>query len=1193
MKNSLIIPLKEAKELEQVGGKAVNLYKLMQAKLPVPDGFVISTEAFRSAVDGKVSDELTDDIKNEFSKLNSNFVAARSSATAEDMAGASMAGQYETYLNLSSAEELISGIEKCWKSLRSERTTAYLKEHGLDLEQVAMAVVVQKQVQADVSGVLFTVDPKTGCREEMLIEAAWGLGEGLVSGEVQPDLICINSHEGEVKSYHVADKVQAMFPGKKGFLPVEESLRKKACLTYEQIVSLQKLGQLSEKYFNYPQDIEWAIEQNEVYMLQTRPITTLEEADSYNSILKNIKVELKEQADEGHGPWVRHNLGETLPHPTPFTWDLVSKFMSGDGGFGQMYKDLGFKPGPKVLDGKSFLKNLGGQVYMDCSLMTEMFSENYPYLYDAEKLKENPDASQSPPTLPNGSMKELNEAAEQSISVSKKLGELAVNLDKEFDEEFVQEVLKWVKEQEEVDLKSLSETELIELWNKQSAKVMTDFGNKAFMPSMVEALALENLKSFLEEHSWNEDPERLLSIFSVSSKLDRTLLSNIDLADINSGKVELADWLNEHGHRAPGEFELATPRWIERPEDVKALAKQMKGEKKLAEIHEQRLGEASQALEKLKLELSSKQYADLTCRVDLVQRYCRFREDGKYYLMKAYSVLRTTSQEFTQRLHLGDDLYFLNQNEVFEALNTGFVPKDKITKRRTAYQVEKRLHLPHVISEDNLNEIGSPAIQQSGDFLKAHSVSNGTCKGVVAIVSSPEEVKSLPEGAVLVCPSTDPSWTPLFVNSSGLVLERGGALSHGAVVAREMGLPAVVIDGATKILKEGEEITVDADSGCIYRQGADKEIDPSMDVNIERALVPPPVSSKESKANRLGVLAAVLWGIILAGIYLLPEQVLHNPVISLIDAAIWPLIRQFGMVWAVAFVAVLFAVIPILMQKYLTDNKRLYEGKMRSNLLLKEAKKFPEDSPRRKKMEELASPITMRVLKVSMVPLAFILGPMMMIFMWFPDRVDPLSWSAEPGRMVSIVAEIDGDTKEGVTLTVPTPLSLNNGQSEMKSLPPIRQELEELRHEWRNVSDMEDLPWEVQSAGDSTRQIMLASLNSFLSEGIPAQKVSWRVNVPENAVGAHHVNLLVGDKEAASFNLVFGQVEAPEVGTIFPSHDALKSVTVNYPRSLHKGVFWAPLAKIGGPAWDFGWLGVYLLVYLPLMFIAKILFKVP
>lgn len=1193
MNTPFIIPLKEAFDLNLVGGKAVNLAKMIQAQLPVPDGFVVTTSAYKSASDGKVSEKLAAQIKKAFVDLDCSLVAARSSATAEDMEGASMAGQYETYLNLKAAEDVIDGVEKCWKSIRSDRTAAYLNQHNIDPNEVAMAVVVQKLVQADIAGVLFTVDPKTGSRDKMIIESVWGLGEGLVSGEVQPDVITVNNNIDSVESYTVADKKKALYPGEKGFQSVKEEVRKKACLQFKEILKLKQLGQVAVKHFEQEQDIEWAVEKGVVYILQARPVTTLSEIDAYNSLVHKTKIELTDLIEKGHGPWVRHNIGETLPHPTPFTWEVISRFMSGDGGFGQMYRELGFTPGPAVLNGTGFLKKIAGEVYMDCSLMTEMFAEKYPFKYDVEKLRSNPDAAQNPPTIPTGSVKELNAAAKQSVEVAAKLGKLAASLEREFDEIFVPELTAWLDDQDKIKIEKLSDDDLIKTWEEQEHKVMTEFGKKVFLPSMVEALAVENLRSFLEEHCWYEDPKTLMSTLSVSTKVDQTILSNIELGKVHSEEMPLQDWIKKHGHRAPGEFELATPRWSERPEDVLKLAENISVEADLAEIHTNRVESANESMERMRKYLSLKKYKDFEDRVKLVQRYSRFREDGKYYLIKAYSVLRKTALEFGRRLELNEEVFYLKPHEVLDAVKTGFIPGDKVIIRKLEYEAEKRFRLPHVISSEDIESIGVIKKRPVSASIQAFSVSNGTCSGPVKIVKSPEEIAEFPHGAILVCPSTDPSWTPLFVKAAGLILERGGSLSHGAVVAREMGLPAVVIDGATEIFNDDELISVDADSGWIYRDGAEESLTDESEKSVQWALVPPPVSRKEKRVNQLGLIAAVFWALFLGAVYLLPPEVLLNPIMSNIDFSVWPLIRSFGMVGAVAVVAVLFALVPIVMQKYMTDNERLYEGKKRANNLLREAKKLTVDSPRRKHYEELAAPITKRILKASMVPLAFILGPMMMIFMWFPERVDPLSWSADPGRMVSIVAEVDGDETENIILEVPVGLSVNGTQSEVKKLPPVRTELEELRNEWKKASDMKDLPWEVQSAGDHARQLMLASLNSYLREGVPHQKVSWLVNVPDNAFGSHDVKLTIGKNIAAKFELVFGTSEPPQRGMIKMKNPSLKSVTVNYPRALHKAVFWSPFSSIGGPQWDFGWLGVYLLVYLPLMFVAKFVLRVP
>ncbi|MDF7826627.1 PEP/pyruvate-binding domain-containing protein [Pontiellaceae bacterium B12227] len=1173
----MIIPLSEALNVELVGGKAINLAKLMQAGLPVPGGFVVTTAAFKQAADGTVSKSLAKEIREALKPLAGKRVAARSSATAEDMAGASMAGQYDTFLNLETEEQIVDAIEKCWRSVKSDRTTAYLDEHGIDLDEVAMAVVVQQQVSAEVAGVLFTVDPQTGSRDNMLIEATWGLGETLVSGDVQPDVIRVAAKMDEVLSYDVADKKHAIYPGGSGLESVPEEQRTKACISYESIIRLRELGVLAEAHFGGPQDIEWAVEDGEVLMLQARPITTLEETDAYNQLIDGTKAYLFQRLEKGAGPWVRHNLGETLPHPTPLSWSLVSSFMSGTGGFGKMHEQLGFHPGPAVSE-RSFLDRVGGEIYMDCSLMTELFSEGYPFAYDPAALRTDPDAAQNPPTVPNGSLKEIGQAAKLATSAAAKIEALTKDLDQKFDDEYVPKVLAWSEAQEALDLSTLGNAELIELWKTQAVTALDDFGAMAFLPSMVEAVAVEELRQLLNEHLWDDEPDELVSTLSVSSMPDRTMASNIALKEL-----QLESWLAEFGHRAPAEFDLASPRWRERPDAVSAMAEQVAGSD-LEALHQDRMKAADEALEQLRTTLSPDVFVKVKTASDVVRRYLRFREDGKFYLMRAYSVLRLTALEFGRRLEVGEDIFFLEPDEIFQALETGFVPKDRIAGRKLSYQVEQRLSLPHVIEADDVPMIGSALVRADGPVLEAHSVSNGSVSGPVSIVLTPEAGGAMEEGAILVCPSTDPSWTPLFAKAGGLVLERGGSLSHGAVVAREMGLPAVVLDGATELLTEGESITVDANAGWIYREGADADVE---DARIPRSMVPPPPCAKDAKANRLGLIMALVWGVLLAAVFLLPPNVLHDPFMGLLDVLIWPLVRSLGMIGTVAIIACVFGLVPILIQRFITDNARLFEAKRRSGALRKAANKLPADSERRKAMEALAAPVTNRILKASMVPLALILGPMIMVFMWFPMRVDPASWNAEPGRMVSVVAEIDGDCQEAVRLNVPAPLALDSDAEQM--LPPIRRELEELRTEWKQESDLSDLPWEVQSAADHTRMTMLASLNAFLAEGVPAQKLTWLIHVPESAGGLHPLTLMVGDTVAAEFNLVFGSSVPPEPAAFAEVSPEVTSITINYPRSLQKVSFFT----VPGTKKDLGWLGIYLLAYLPAMFIAKGALRVP
>jgi len=1188
----LVVSLSDATDIERVGGKAVNLSLMLNAGLPVPNGFVVTTAAYRDyAEKAEFPPSLRQAIYTAYKAMGAPLVAARSSATAEDRPDASMAGQYDTYLNLSTAEALIDAVQKCWASVKGDRITSYLHEHDIPAEQVAMAVVVQELVHADCAGVLFTCHPRTGATDEMLIEGSWGLGEALVSGDVQPDVIRVGYDTCEVREYQVSDKQQQLLPGGAGMEPVPEPLRKKACLNFDQIQRLWKIGHRAVTHFEGPQDMEWAFCDNQLYVLQARPITTLEDVQAYHRVLANTKAQLEKASQQGQGPWVCHNLSETLPHPTELTWSVVSQFMSGAGGFGQMHRDVGFEPSD-LANEQGFLERIAGQVYMDCSRLPEMFCQDYPFVYDVDLLRTNPDAAQQPPTVAKGTFSQLAAAGKLGIKVTKKLHALASDLDAQFDGPFVAEVQAWCQAQDDINKVDLDNGALFELWESQHRKVMDEFGKMAFLPSMVEALATAELRAFLDEHVWDEDPDELVHCLSVSSKADLTLLANVELAEVADGTRSLDSWLADHGHRGPGEFDLASPRWFERPNELEQMAEQLKGNETIGALHAKRFDQARACIERLKQVIEPCLHRALDDHVEWLQRYCRFRENGKYYLIKAYAVLRKTALEMGRRLHVNEAVFFLRPHEISSALRTGFVPEDRIIQRRQTHEAETRVRLGFVIEAADIATLGASPQMSNDSQWQGFAISCGVNSGPARIVYSPESAIDLGKDYILVCPSTDPSWTPLFVNAAGLILERGGSLSHGAIVARELGLPAVVLAGATDLFEEGEGLTLDGGSGRITRQGQDHDSEEDdQSVELERVLLPPIVSQKERSFGKWGLIATLAWGVFLGAVYGLPPELLKEPVFAVLDTLLWPLIPSIGMVWTVALIGGVFAIVPILIQRYATDNGRLFAAKTRSNVLQKQANKLPKDSPRRMAMEQAAKPVSMRLLKASMTALAFILGPMMMVFLWFPERVDPAVWNAEPGQSVYVVAELSGDMLASVTLTCPNDLVLVGPATQ--ALPPIREALNELRDEWQAGSDMSQYPWEIQAAADHTRELLMASLNQYLAQDIPAQKLTWIVQIPEEAEGHYLLHLAIGKQGEYPLVLVFGDKQPPVSTKLEPNDRQLDSLEVVYPRALTKHVFWAPLASLGGPAWDWGWLGIYIVAYLGIMILGKCVLRVP
>lgn len=1198
----MIVPLSDARDVSLVGGKAINLCRLIDADLPVPQGFVVTTGAYRmtggQGLPQELSKELQDQIRDAYAQLDETRVAVRSSATAEDLAEASLAGQYDTFLDVVGADDVIAAVGKCWASLGNDRVGVYLEENGIDASEVAVAVVVQEMVPADVSGVLFTVNPHTGADGEMLIEAVYGLGEGIVSGEIQPDVYRVQRDGEEVLDIHVARKTQALIPGHHDYQPVSSEKASKACMTYEQLQSLRVIGQKIHRYFDGPQDVEWAMVGDRVRVLQSRPITTLSETRAHRALLEQTREALTAEHEQDRGPWVRHNLSETLPLPSPLTWSLIQSFMSGSGGFGRMHEQVGFKPSDQVKE-EGFLSLIGGEIFMDCSRVSEMFAEGYPFRYDTEELRKNPDAAQQPPSVPNGGFKQLSEAARLGAEVTQNLRDLAQTLDKEFDDVLTPRVQTWCQTHQGENLAELTDDELVAHWQAQQDTVLNDFGAAAFMPSMIEALSAADLKAFLAEHLW-DDPETLLRQLSVGTKPDSTLLSNIELQKVARGERSAESWLKSFGHRGPGEFDIASPRWAERPEELQNLASQLKGAEPVETRHHECTHEAEQCLVRLAKQLNSADAKALRSHVELVQRYARFREDGKALLILAFNQLRKTALEFGRRLGIGDTVFFLKTDELTQALEQGFVPQDRIAQRQLDQRVAKRIRLPHLIEAGDIQTLGEPKVLDNADSWPAFPVASGSCTGPARIVFDPTQTHDLGEGYVLVCPSTDPAWTPLFIKAAGLVLERGGGLSHGAIVARELGLPAVVLENATQLIKDGEVLTLNGDQGQIARGGEgveQAEVDEAENVEIDYAMRPPQPGAKEKLSGQMGLLAALLWGVVLGVIFLAPPTLFKEPAFALIDAVLWPLVSGLGMVGAVGVVGVFFALIPLLIQKYATDNERLIVAKKRGALLRKKAAVYPAGSPRRKTMQALISPITGRTLKASMASLAWVLGPMVLIFFWMPDRMDPASWNADGGVMVTIVAELDGDFQGQAVCVVPEGLAIESMTPATQSLPPIRSTLEEIRREWRKPGELASYPWPVQAAGEQAQQILLGSLTEFLQGSIPPQKLNWMVRVPDDAAGHYTVDVSFVDASLEQdvtqpITLAFGQSKPPAKSLITGAHTPLIQLEAIYPRALKKRQFWTPLASIGGPGWDFGWLGTYIVFYLAAMIIVKQALKV-
>ena len=1107
----LIQDLEDCADVSLVGGKAANLGSLLRAGFAVPAGFVMTTA---------VRDEDLKTIRHAYRELTAPVVAVRSSASIEDSSELSAAGQFKTVLNVRTEAELMDAVRLCRASSDSPGVRAYLGDEHVP-GQVAMAVVVQRQISADVAGVLFTRAPQNP--DEMLIEAAPGLGEDLVSGRTQPDTFRVNAHTGEIiKSYCV---------------------REKPSLDSRDVAKLWSLGREVASHFDSPQDIEWAISGDELFLIQARPITTSDRAAAWATQIADIRQEL---AQSGRGPWALHNLAETLPHPTPLTWSVLRRFMSGAGGFGAMYRRLGFEPGAA-----EFLELILGRIYMDLSRAPALFGEEFPFAYDPELLRRDPDAGQAPPSIPRGSWTARFKAHRRLAEAQRRIDRASADFDRGLTERIIPDFVAWCGEEKKRDLSQLSADEWIALWREREGRLFDEFAPEMFFTSFIAATALRRLRDFVVEHFWDEPPDALTQLLASMGAPDRTTLADAELREVAQGRRSVQTWLADYGHRAIGEFDLAVPRWCEIPDALMAYAARLKDAPDPIESHRRRAEQARDRIDKLPEQLAR----ELRERANLARRYLVFREDGKHHLMLGYDLLRDMVLDASRRLNA--EPVWLTFDELTTALRDADVPQAQLARRKCDYHAEARITLPHIIDSAELSTLGEIPKLENRERLIGLAISSGFACGPVRIVESPLDAKELGSGYVLVCPSTDPQWTPLFLNASALVLGCGGSLSHGAIVAREMNLPAVVLPDATRLLHEGEQIFVDGSSGVIARKAQSAKPDVN-DISLAPEKLPPIPGKRERRAARMRNVGFMLWSLYLLAAWVLPEKWLYQPSLHALDALLWPIVRAFGRPATVAIVGAGLAFLAAVTQALFADNARVREARRHARDLTSEAAALPLNSRRRGTLGSVASAVHLRIIGTGLVPVGVLLGVFVLSFTWLAvrmDRCNPL-----PGFAARVLATIDTDFRGPVALAVSPPLRLDESSPPTRSLLPIRETLDRLpSQQHMSAAALDDL-------------------KRFLRRGVPPQTLNWIVR--SDAPGSFPVTLTFGKAQSIRQLVVFGDN--------FPPPDTQRSNDRRFPMRLvkiedtaGKTAFWSLVLPIATRPLAVGWPWVYLGAYFP------------
>ncbi len=798
-----------------VGGKGLSLGKAATAGLPVPAGFVVTTQAYRRLAERGIRSDagFVRAVGGAYESLGGGLVAVRSSATAEDAADTSFAGQQETILGVEGEEKILDAIERCWRSLFTERAVAYREKQNIDASGLAMAVVVQKLVPAEAAGVLFTRDPLDADGKRMLIEAAWGLGEVVVSGRVQPDRFTLDRSTGAVLSRELGSKAVRVVAGIEEHVPPE--LQRQFCLTDDALARLAELGRAVEAFYGDARDVEWAHAGGTFHLLQARPITVAGAAER-EEVRQAVIAELKANADPKGTVWARYNLSEVLPEPTPMTWAVVQRLLAADGGFGAMNRDLGAKPDP-ALGSQSGFDLVAGRPMANLSRLPRMQFARPPFEYPLGPYKRDPRKALDPkpainPLAGKGCffgalalpvtivklMRLMSATSRQSAKFAAK-----------FETEIAPPFATNAKQALAQDWAKFDPARLVLEFRMWGNYTLVEFARHSLKPTVFADLAWNETVEALRPRL-GEDRARVAvgeMILGAAPPADANLPGAV--RDLAAGKLTRAEFLEKFGHRGTNEMELAQPRWAEAPQELDKLVRGAHaGSAAPAPTDPTRIANEAR--------LSGPFRDQLVAKVQRLRTFLGLREAGKHYLLMGYAVVRRALVELDRRFRLNGGIWFLTPADLPD-LVAGRDLSTKVSAARKLRQTQLSLEVPPVLFSDDLDAIGRPLPElPGGDKLDGVALSAGVAEGPALVLTEPTAAPPGAGGYVLVCPSTDPAWVPLFVRAKALVMETGGVLSHGAIVAREFGLPAVAgLPGATLRLKTGQVLRVDGGRGTV------------------------------------------------------------------------------------------------------------------------------------------------------------------------------------------------------------------------------------------------------------------------------------------------------------------------------------------------------------------------------------------
>lgn len=852
--------------LSMVGGKGANLGELSKVEgILVPEGFCVTTEAYKMITGNNeelngLLDELSQlivedrekvvevskkirmvierisiykDIEEEIVGYLTKFgekdaYAVRSSATAEDLSTASFAGQQDTYLNIIGREEILKHISKCWASLFTERAVTYRLQNGFDHRKVHLSVVVQKMVFPEVSGILFTADPVTSNRKVLSIDASFGLGEALVSGLVNADNYKVRN--GKVIDKKISTKKLAIYSLRDGGTKTQEiepERQSMQALIDEQILSLTHMGRNIEEHFGCPQDIEWCLAHDTFYIVQSRPITTLYPIPEAKDEEKHVYISV------GH----QQMMTDPLKPLGMSLMELISfglRFKAGGRLFVDVAQMLASPDSRKML-----LNNMGQHDPLTKDAIMTIIERDFIKCLPNDKEEQSDRRSNKVKSSADSEAQIENNPSIVSDLIKKSqisIEELKQNIQGKSGLDLIDFILEDTGELKKI------------LFDPQSSAVFMAAINASHWinEKMMEWLGEKNAADTLSQSVPNNITSEMgLALMDVADAIrpypevidylqyvkDDNFLEELFKFD---GGQEIRDailsYLNRYGMRCSGEIDITRRRFSEKPimlvpmilSNIKNFEPN-ESHRKFEQGRQEALKKEQELLDRLKqLQDGEKKAKETKRMIDLIRNFIGYREYPKYGMVSRYFIYKQALLKEAERLvqesviHEKEDIYYLTFEELREVVRTNKVSYQIIIKRKEEYKLYEKLTPPRVITSDGEIIAGEYKRENlPAGAIVGLPVSSGVIEGRARVILNMEDA-DLEDGDILVTSFTDPSWTPVFVSIKGLVTEVGGLMTHGAVIAREYGLPAVVgVQNATKLIKDGERIRVNGTEGYI------------------------------------------------------------------------------------------------------------------------------------------------------------------------------------------------------------------------------------------------------------------------------------------------------------------------------------------------------------------------------------------